>query len=249
MHQAMRSALSELGLTKNEIEVYLALSRLGSSTSGMITKESGLHRRNVYDSLEKLSRRGLVSQVKKNNIMHFETANPKRLLESIKEKRKALELNEAMLNKFLPDMLDYRESRYKQDVCVFFGKEGRRILFEDILENAKENLVLGGFAPSAKSQNYMKVYNRARSKRAILNKMIYNKKHKYLDFLKSLDYTEIRLMPKELSSRVSFNIYNNNVAILFKIDENPVTILIKNGKVANDFRQYFSVLWDLSNPY
>ena len=56
------SMLSELGLTQNEIKIYLALLDIGESLAGTIAENSGIHRRNVYDSLERLIKKGFVSK-------------------------------------------------------------------------------------------------------------------------------------------------------------------------------------------
>lgn len=246
MESSKRQILEDIGLTKNEIEVYLALMMLGSASAGVITRESCLHRRNVYDTLEKLVQRGLVSFVTKGKIKHFETTDPQRLLDILKEKRRNLEIGEKRLQAIMPDLLNSKNLKETQEVRIFMGREGRKLLFEDILRTAKENLVLGGVPPSKSSESYMTRYNRRRAKLGIRNKMIYNKRHGYLNFLKTFDSTEIRIMPRELKSRVTFNIYNNKVAILFRIAEKPFTILIENESVTNDFREYFNFIWDIS---
>lgn len=246
MESLKKQVLEDLGLTRNEIEVYLALMRLGSTSAGMITKECCLHRRNVYDALEKLVQRGLVGYVTKGKTKHFETTDPQRLLDILKEKRASLEIGEKRLQSIMPDLLNSRNNKESQDVKVFMGREGRKLVFQDILRTARENLVLGGVPPSKSAEGYMKQYNRRRAKAGIQNKMIYNKMNYMIDFLKSLDHTEVRLMPRELNSRVSFNIYNNKVAILLHIDDKPLTILIDSGSVANDFREYFNFIWDIS---
>lgn len=246
MEPLKKQVLENLGLARNEVAVYLALMRLGSASAGEITKESGLHRRNVYDSLEKLIQRGLVGYVKKGKTRHFEATSPRRILDILREKRKKLLVSEKNLESAMPELLTARQMKHNQEVSIFMGMEGRKLLFEDILSNAKENWVLGGYPPSEKSVIYMTRYNRRRAKAGILNRMIYNKRHKYIDFLKSLDHTEVRIMPRELDSTVSFNIYNDKVGILFCMNNRQVTILIENDKVANDFREYFSFIWDIS---
>ena len=246
MESLKRQVLECLDLTRNETEVYLALMRLGSTSAGMVTKECCLHRRNVYDALEKLVQRGLVGFVTRGKTKYFETTDPQRLLGILKEKKKSLELGEKRLQSMIPDLLNSKNLKQTQDVRVFMGREGRKLVFEDIIRTAKENLILGGVPPSKAAENYMKQYNRRRVKCGIRNKMIYNKRHDFIRFLKSLDCTEVRLMPRELDSSVSFNIYNNKVAILFHINEKPFTIIIDNKCVANDFREYFNFIWDIS---
>ena len=46
--------LERAGLSKGEVEIYLALLKLGASLVSKIAQETGLHRTNIYDTLEKL---------------------------------------------------------------------------------------------------------------------------------------------------------------------------------------------------
>ena len=78
--------LEELGLTNGEIKVYLALVKLGETTSGPIVDESGISVSKVYYVLDRLAKKGLVSHVVKNNVKHFSAATPDRLLDYLKEK-------------------------------------------------------------------------------------------------------------------------------------------------------------------
>lgn len=55
--------LVKLGLTTNEATVYDCLLGLGITTAGKIIKKTHLHRNIVYDNLEKLIKKGLVSFV------------------------------------------------------------------------------------------------------------------------------------------------------------------------------------------
>jgi len=52
METLQEETLIQCGLTKNESRVYITLLRLGSATVVAITKESKVHRVNVYDVLE-----------------------------------------------------------------------------------------------------------------------------------------------------------------------------------------------------
>src|SRR3989338_39950 len=89
--------LEQLGLTKNQSAVYLALLKLGSTTAQSIIKESGLHRSRVYDSLERLEDLGLVSFVVKDFKKYFQAANPEKLLDYIDEKKE-------IVNQILPEL-------------------------------------------------------------------------------------------------------------------------------------------------
>ena len=72
----MENVLSEIGLTKNEVIVYTTLLKLGSALAGEVTSYSGIHRRNVYDSMQRLIEKGLASFVTINNRRWFKASDP-----------------------------------------------------------------------------------------------------------------------------------------------------------------------------
>ncbi|MBW3012929.1 helix-turn-helix domain-containing protein, partial [Candidatus Woesearchaeota archaeon] len=91
---AVETLLEGLGLTKSEISVYLALLELGSSTTGKIVDKSGASSSKIYEILDKLIQKGLVSYVLKANIKYFEAAPPKRILDYIEEKKASISKQE-----------------------------------------------------------------------------------------------------------------------------------------------------------
>ena len=96
--------LEKAGLTKNEIKVYLALLEKGESTSGPLIKAIGINSSKVYESLERLQKKGLVSYVKKANKKYFQAAEPERLLDYIDEKKRQLDEEKEEMQKMLPEL-------------------------------------------------------------------------------------------------------------------------------------------------
>ena len=84
--------LEEIGLTKGEIAVYMALLDVGSSTVGPIIDKANVSSSKVYDILERLMDKGLVSFVIKSGTKNFEAADPERLLDYMKEKKRSLKI-------------------------------------------------------------------------------------------------------------------------------------------------------------
>ncbi len=81
-----KEILKELGLTHNEVEVYLTLLRSGSISVNRIAEKSGLHRQAVYDALDRLLEKGFVNYVIKNTKKHFAGINPEKIVEYLREK-------------------------------------------------------------------------------------------------------------------------------------------------------------------
>ena len=92
MHEdsAFEECLRELGFSKNESRVYLALLEIGSSNVGRVAARSGVYRTNVYDALEGLVKKGLSSFVVKKGVKYFEAINPEALLEILRERESKL---------------------------------------------------------------------------------------------------------------------------------------------------------------
>jgi sugar-specific transcriptional regulator TrmB len=60
--------LQEIGLAPTEISVYTALLKTGSAKVGVLIREVSLHRSRVYEAINRLIEKGLVSYIIKNNL-------------------------------------------------------------------------------------------------------------------------------------------------------------------------------------
>src|SRR3989344_6876057 len=98
----IETILEEIGLTKNEIKIYLALLKFGSTSTGAIIKETKIHTSKVYDGLERLANKGLVSHVIIANTKHFKAVNPDRLLDFLHDKKNKITEQEKQIKNILP---------------------------------------------------------------------------------------------------------------------------------------------------
>ena len=86
--------LEQIGLTKTEIKIYLALLKLGQTTTTNIVREAEIHASKVYEFLDKLIQKGLVSYVIKSNKKYFTAASPVFLKEFMREKENKIKEQE-----------------------------------------------------------------------------------------------------------------------------------------------------------
>ena len=82
--------LQKLGLSPNEAKIYETLLSLDSANVSTIAVKSKIHRRNVYDCINKLIEKGLVSELSLDTEKQFKAVNPNRLLALVKEKEDIL---------------------------------------------------------------------------------------------------------------------------------------------------------------
>lgn len=123
--------LEDIGLTQAEIKVYLALLELGESTAGPLIKKTGLQNSVVHATLPKLAQKGLGVFVKKGHTRHYHTTEPGAILKLIDERR----------NRFkdlLPELLARQKPIERQEVEIYEGLRGHRVMLYDFMEDAKK---------------------------------------------------------------------------------------------------------------
>ena len=76
--------LINIGLTCGEARVFLTLLKLGSAKVGQIVKDSHISYSKIYDVLDRLSSKGLVSHIIIGKVRYFNVVEPYRLEEYIK---------------------------------------------------------------------------------------------------------------------------------------------------------------------
>ena len=186
--------LSELGLTNSESKIYMELLGLGTAGIGQIMEKTGMHRRNIYDSIGRLVEKGLVSSVIVNNKKVFSPASPKRLIGLVEERKFRLDNLKERLNKIMPE-LDLR-TKFEEghDVRFFRGVEGLKTVFDHILRTGKGYI---GVSPGYQLENMFKHYIRhfasKRAKAKIKNRLIYSEKAR--KGLKKHPLSKIRYIP------------------------------------------------------
>ncbi|MEM2956314.1 MAG: helix-turn-helix domain-containing protein [Candidatus Pacearchaeota archaeon] len=229
-------SLIKAGLTRVESKVYLTLIDLGPSLAGQISKKSGIHRRTIYDALDRLAEKGLISYIIKNNRKYFEAVNPKRLIDLEKER-------EEQLKSELPELIKlFMKTKAKEETLFYRGKDGLKTAFEDQITEGKEILVMGA-SPEAGEilQFYFKWYNKRRQEKHIKLKLIADISAK--GKIKA-PLSEIRYLPN--LGPAAINIYADKVAIILWNKERPLAIIIKNAEIANSYRIFFEHMWKIA---
>lgn len=228
-----KKILERAGLSKGEIETYLALLKLGSSLVSRIAQETGLHRTNIYDTLEKLREKGLVSYVIKENRKYFSASAPEKLVDYIEER-------EHDIKSIIPELKQLMTSpRSDSLVEVFKGKEGLKTVLKDILKEKKDYVVLEeeGYIQEILPHFYPS-FNKQMDREKIKVKILTKDAQK----IEKRDLMEISSLPDFLSFPSATAVYGNKVAI-FVWDEPYHAILIKSKQVADSYRQFFDALW------
>lgn len=243
--------LETIGLTKTEIKVYLALLELGSSTTGPIVEKSQASSSKIYEILEKLMQKGLVSFVVESGMKYFEAAPPSRLLDYMKEKEELLIKQREALLHFIPELeLKQKYSKYKSEATIFRGLKGVKTAYEDILKTLKsgeEYYVSGGMMQHKAYFAYIAEFHQRRSKMGIKVKLLYTDLAKSIaNNIKNLHGTKIKFAPNQFFSACFVVMYYTKTLITVASKEDLTLFQIDNKEITDSFIAQFKLLWNQS---
>ncbi len=232
--EALIEKVKKAGLGGNEARIYLELLRRGSISANDLARKMGMDRTLAYQVLNKLMEKGLANHIIKENKKYFAAASPDNLLSSIKE-------HESIILSVIPELNKIEKLKEKeQEVKVYEGKRGLRVLFEDVLKS-KNICVFGASGKSFDALKFEIPYLAKKSLKAgMKGRMITSNKFRRHEMTK-LPNLKARFL-EEVESHATTTIYDDKVAINIVV-EKPIVIIIKNADVADGYRSYFEFLW------
>jgi len=246
--------LKKIGLTEGEIKLYNALLELGESTRTELAKKSGISPSKIYDVANRLLEKGIISSVKKNGVIHFSAASPERIKEFLKNKENEIEKEKSLIDQMLPMLLaKYQKTEEDIDIEVFYGWEGMKTVFNDIVKTLNKgelNYVVGaskGYdnkqADIFFSQYYLKKRKKGFGTKIIFNENVRENKKRTRIFKESLN--KIRFLHQDTFTEI--NLYKNTVLIIILLKK-PIILRINNNEAADSFKKFFDSMWKISKP-
>ena len=126
--------LEQLGLNRREIDIYLALLKLGTASIRDIAAQADINRGSAYETLKDLTGKGIVSYFPKGKRRVFCAEPPEKLLELAEEKRQSLEQGiEEMKLKLIPQLNHLKPDFSPGNVRFYEGDSGIEFVLRDIL--------------------------------------------------------------------------------------------------------------------
>src|SRR5690349_2719325 len=100
--ESVQKQLEELGLSPNEVRVYLASLELGAATAQQIAAKAAVVRPTAYVAIGGLVKRGLVSSHTRGKKQYFQAERPEVLMLMVENEKKKVIANETKLKALLP---------------------------------------------------------------------------------------------------------------------------------------------------
>lgn len=234
----IQKLLQDLGLEEKEAKVYLALLS-GEATATKIAEKTNLDRTLIYQLTNKLIEKGLVSYIIKNNVKYFSAADPRKLMQDMKEKEK-------LLQKAMPELVGLTKIKEEETkVEIYRGKEGLRTVLKDILRTKKDYVVFGEEGRVQKAipielHRFLKQVEKTNMHERVLVREDFRDK-----LLKTKEHSFFKYLPKDFLSPATTLVYSDKT-VIFIWSLPYYAILTKNKDVADSFRTHFEVLWKIA---
>lgn len=243
-------ALERIGLTKSEIRVYLALLKLGQTTAGPIVNEAKVTRSKIYDILERLKNKGLVSHIIKESTKYFSAANPNNIINYLEKKEEEIKEEKEEIKQILPKLLLQQTLAENKNVAeIFIGIKGMTNAFNVLVNefNSKELYYAFGASKGENIKQIQLFFSRLhqqRIKKKVKSKIIFNEssRNQFASQEKS-KLVEARYIDQLTPAAI--NIYGSNTIIAILTKE-PIVFLIRKKEVADSFKEHFKLMWKLA---
>ena len=243
----MEKELENLGLSKNESKIYLYLLRKGENSTGPIIKETGISNSRVYESINTLIKKGLITYRTHLRGKYFQASDPSKFKENEEERLKKIDL--------LIPQLNYIQDKEEKDTntSIYEGYEGFKTAFTKIINDCPNNetIYILGFSEQQFANESLRIFlsnmnlKSAQKKQHLKILMDISSKKTLGKDREKEKYTEIKYMPDGYISPAAMDIFSDYVYI-FIWEEKPFVFMIKNKKVAESFNQYFNFLWKIA---
>ena len=242
----IEESLAGFWFSPSEITVYLHLLKRGSSYANSISSATGINRSNVYEALDRLIEKGLVSFVSRNKAKWYKAAPPESLGSLLKIKEDEFR---SQKEKFLESIKEIRKiappKNEKVDVGIFSGRDGLKMIFEEMLEMEKP---IAFFAAKLQFSTFFGPYynqwHMRRAKKQIIQRTIFpeNVRHEKNKQI-SIKLRKVRFVDDEFTSPTTTVIFGDVVAIVMWGPE-PFAIRIENRQIARSHLNYFNLIWE-----
>jgi len=238
----LTKTLQKLGLNEKEAKAYLSALELGETTLQRIALKADISRTTVYDILESLKLRGLISTIKKNKKIYYYAEAPDSLQDDLDEKQE-------ILKKAMPQLLALANLiDRKPKIKYYEGLEGIKEVYMDTL-HYPEHEMAAWVADEAfyefDKDFLLNFYHPRRIKQKTWLREIaadHQLTRAYQrDEVKSLRKTKL-LSEAEYPLDVSINLYGKNKIGVMSFEE-EIGLIIESEKIYKTLKSLFEFMW------
>ncbi len=245
-NQVIADMLEYLGLTKNEISVYIAILELGRGTVSEISRKAGINRTTGYHILDSLISKDLVRISGKEPKQEYVAESPNNILKIPTKRFETAKEDIEKAEELVPQLHSIHKVGNRPQIKFYEGIEGMKRVYEDTLTSTEEIRAYGNYDENyAVLKDYLFEYMRRRAEKKIHLRAI-APNTKFARERKANDTKEDReialVSPERYSISPEIDVYDNKVVI--SSWEEKLGIIIESREIADAMKQIFELAWD-----
>ena len=237
-------------LSQNEARIYEALLGMGESSVPQVAVKTGIHRRNTYDTMERLVEKGLVFPVFSSGDNHYNAVDPGKLVEILSEKQQKIE-------SIMPSLeAMYLKKQCAEEAYIYRGLEGQKQIWRDVLRVGQTSYMVGAnaawFDPRIEASTNAFFRDANRKKIKFVQLFDFETPGQVKNFPKHFPgQLEYRILPKEYSTNSIIHIFGDYVVTytgvgILNLGEGPTFFILRSQQLADSYRIWFQALWKVA---
>lgn len=244
-HNNLEQSLINIGLSKKEADVYIALLLLGHGTVSQISRKANINRTTGYDILDSLSTKDLVSISGKEPKQEYTAEAPENLNKFINQEIKIK--NEALkkIESIVPELKSIHNVKDRPKVLFYEGVVGLKKVYEDTLTSTEPIRAYANVEHMNRGlPGYFPEYFKRRAAKKIFIRGIGPKTEDNLELSKRniSEMRETALVPKDKYDFIpEINIYDNKVMIASWREK--LGIIIESTEIADAMKVIYELAW------
>lgn len=237
----------QIGLSPNEAKIYETMLSTGETSVSEVSLKSNIHRRNVYDTLNRLVQKGLVFPIFQKGENRYRAISPDKLMELIKEKERHLQAALPALHKIF-DSDPLTEAAY-----IYKGIEGFKNYMRDLVRVGQDTYFLGAkalwYSPQV-DQSFLQAFVREAAKKKLNYYTLYDPRvpTQFPQALKEVG-GEYKILPAKYPTPGVVDMFGDYVVTFTSVDianfgEDGTIFVMINKELAESYKTWFKMIWD-----
>jgi sugar-specific transcriptional regulator TrmB len=231
----------EIGFTEREIKVYFALVELGQSTAGPISAKAKLSHTKVYETLERLTNKGLATYTIISKTKHFQAQDPKEILNILDDRR------QKVLQEIKELEIKAKFAKEKQQTVIHEGHKALRALFNRITENLQKEDYYYAFAlkedySDSNAPIFFTNIHRRLADKKVIDKAIAHKAIRKNILATYKDNKNIQLKFINRSTPLGIVIVKDKI-IQLTWGDMPTAVETTSKQINEQYKKFFEELW------
>jgi HTH-type transcriptional regulator, sugar sensing transcriptional regulator len=236
--------LESIGLKGKEIEVYLAIIKLGSGSIVQIAKTTGIKRTTVYHCIEDLMEKGFVTKFIKDDKKIYIAEDPKVSLDNyLRDKENAIKAA-------VPELKNiFGIGSIQPEIKIYRNISGIRKILEDLLE-CKEKIsryyLSEALLEELMGEEFVGQFVRKRIKAGItsLSLRAFEKYHPQWEKNETHAHQlrKVKFLPEKYFVKPYITIYDNKVVVISA--EEKIGFIIESKEFAKAQKAIFDMIWN-----